>query len=608
MKWLLSLFLFVIGVHAQESNFTFTYEMATHCKEHICQRGYSYDTYYSVDAEDRKNYNSDGVTFEMHIAIQAGSNGHILLSSVAYPDHNDPVYEIVVGGGGNKFTELRRNLKRNAKASSVTVGILSAVELRGFYIRLKDNLIEFSREGATAPIIKYYDVSPLDIKFFSFAAWNGVEAKFLYDCPRPGEGSNETRHSKEIKRRLSDSEQLKEDLLKYRSPNMAPGPNVSVSVHVNITGLKYNAFESKLTTGISLITFWIDENLAWEPSKFNNVSSVSYRQGQIWRPMFQVYNADNLDALKTIGHELIWVYPDGYAIFHSKATIDSWCFTETTIYNSWPHDSYSCSIVIQPWEAHETIFLSILTYDMLRLAFIYQDDLVENEWEVTKITQFIVPAVKWYRMYPRSKVNTTHHGDRLVLNLDFQRKPTNYNIVFYTPLLVLVTFVLMSFWNKPLQMSRVWFYAGATILICIGLCYIEYMMPCHTIPTILVLYITVLGGILLAMLLQVIMMTSVAERLCKTMVMQNLLSAYWFRAVCCLPVIKICRNYNTINEGYSTQDDEDYCEIDQGKSNVEEMQTEANKYCEKEEFAEVVDKILFVVYSVTFAVMLGLHY
>lgn len=127
----------------------------------------------------------------------------------------------VVGGGGNKFTELRRNLKRNAKASSVTVGVLSTVEMRGFYIRIKDSkdliqlnnsshqtqstsvamskhditscfflldLIEFGREGAELPIIKYYDIDPLEIKYFSFAAWNGVEAKFLYDCPIPGEG------------------------------------------------------------------------------------------------------------------------------------------------------------------------------------------------------------------------------------------------------------------------------------------------------------------------------------------------------------------------------------------------------------------------------------
>lgn len=45
------------------------------------------------------------------------------------------------------------------------------------------------------------------------------------------------------------------------------------------------------------------------------------------------FSSDNLDALKTIGHEQIWLYPDGTALFHSKATIDTWCFVETSIYN-----------------------------------------------------------------------------------------------------------------------------------------------------------------------------------------------------------------------------------------------------------------------------------
>ena len=44
----------------------------------------------------------------------------------------------VVGGGGNKFTELRGNLKRNARASAKTVGILSPIEFRAFYIKITE--------------------------------------------------------------------------------------------------------------------------------------------------------------------------------------------------------------------------------------------------------------------------------------------------------------------------------------------------------------------------------------------------------------------------------------------------------------------------------------
>lgn len=69
--------------------------MALLCKEHLCQHGYSYEVFYQVDAEDRKVVRSDpSIVYEMHIAILAASNGHILLSTVPNPETTDPVYEI----------------------------------------------------------------------------------------------------------------------------------------------------------------------------------------------------------------------------------------------------------------------------------------------------------------------------------------------------------------------------------------------------------------------------------------------------------------------------------------------------------------------------------
>lgn len=69
--------------------------VATLCKEHLCQHGYSYEVFYQVNAEDRKMARSDpSIVYEMHIAILAASNGHILLSTVPKPDITDPVYEI----------------------------------------------------------------------------------------------------------------------------------------------------------------------------------------------------------------------------------------------------------------------------------------------------------------------------------------------------------------------------------------------------------------------------------------------------------------------------------------------------------------------------------
>lgn len=50
-------------------------------------------------------------------------------------------------------------------------------------IYLFTGVIEFGLENSSLPTISYNDDDPLNINYFSFASWKGVEAKFLYDCP-----------------------------------------------------------------------------------------------------------------------------------------------------------------------------------------------------------------------------------------------------------------------------------------------------------------------------------------------------------------------------------------------------------------------------------------
>ncbi|CAK1547717.1 unnamed protein product [Leptosia nina] len=607
MKWLFVLCLLLLCGEAL-SNFTFTYDMAMRCKEYLCQHGYSYKTYFRTDAVDRKQAKTDSsVVFEMHLAILAASNGHILLSSVPSPS-SDPVYEIVIGGGANKFTELRRNLRRNAKASAKTLGVLSPVEFRAFYIRIsEDGLIEFGKEGDPLPILTYMDLDPIPVKYFSFAAWNGVEAKFLYDCPLPssnasGDANEVTPNSVPVDPKLSNSDKLKRTLLMGRDPAIPPSPEVAVSLGVRINSISYDAFESKLTTGVSVVMNWTDESMAWDLNKFNNVTSLNFRQGQIWSPAFYTFNSDSVNMLDAKNPELITMINTGVATYHMQTTINTWCFDYVTTITKWPRDEYHCAIVIEPWQVHEKISLKRLDQTSSAMkAFEQLDEVIQNVWE-TSSSQYIVSATSWNQMYA-SDDNSTHQSDRLVIKVGIKRRATAYNIVFYTPLLVLVTFVLMSFWTEPLNLNRVWFYASCTIIICMGLCYIDYLVPCHTVPTILILYTTVLGGVLFALLMQVALMTSLGERFCRTIVMQNVLTAQWFRSLFCLPPLKDCRVYDAINEGYLPQEDE----IPTTR-NVEQMEKEEVPNSEQREIAEVFDKTMFTIYSVAFAVMLGLHF
>lgn len=611
--------LIFVWIKSADANFVYTKNMASRCKEHISQHGYSYDTFYEIQTDTRATKDPDK-SFEMHLAIQASSNGHILLSPVSRPGSADPVYEIVVGGGANTFTELRRNLRRNAKTSSKTHGILSNMELRGFYIKIsKEGLIAFGREGEILPIISFYDVDPLDIKYMSFASWNGVEAKFLYDCPLPGGETNDNDtttviNSKEVARKLTPSEQIKKELLQGRITSLPPERSVDIQIGVVITSARYDAFESKMIAGLAFVTSWTDKSMTWDPNKIKdaNISKLYFRPNQIWRPTFLVFNSDDVNPLDAKNPGLISMNNNGDATFHFRATVESWCVMYTTTLNKWPHDEYICSIVIQPWEPHEQIKMELLNPKDLKMQIFSDiDTIVRNEWQV-RWDQHVLPSLKWNKLYPSTN-NETNQSDKFVITLKLKRTATSHIIVFYTPLLVLITFVLLSFWSEPLKMSRVWLYTGCITVVCMGLCYVDYLMPCHTVPSILILYITVLAGVLFALLLQVTLMTELAKTICDTRLIQTILTSPHFRFIFFLPPIKTCKNYSTLNDGYSHDDGDSGIIVTPRNGNVEEMQsdnptTTTTTYGQSAELAEAFDKLLFFVYTIAFSIIWVIHF
>lgn len=592
-------------------NFTYSYKDAMRCKEHICRHGYSYETFYRVDANEMRSINVDPHSvFEMHIAIQAASNGHIVLSEIPNPGVSDPVYEIVVGGGGNKFTELRRNLRRNAKSSVTTPQILSPIELRGFYIKIsEDGLVEFGREGQVLPLISFNDVDPLSVKYFSFAAWNGVEAKFLYDCPIPGDTSIEdipNSHPEEPK--LTPTDKLKRTLLMGRLPSVPPNPVMEVKLGFKLTSFRYNTLDSKLTTTAAVVVSWEDDSMAWNPDKFNGTTNIKLRQGQIWKPSFYVLNSDGYGAMDSTNPDTISLASSGEATLHFQTQTQNYCFDTTTTYSRWPHDVYQCLIVIEPWEAHENIKIEILDETDARFEMFSDiDTVIHNEWQIMT-EQVTLDSAMWNEIIDlinSEEVLTTHLSDKMIITVDLAKNPDLYNLVFYVPMLVLNTFVLISFWTEPLTMSRIWFYVACVVSICFGLCYIDYLIPIHAIPTIMVLYVTVLFGLMTAVMANVLLISNFGEALGKSSAMKQVLTCGVVRAVFCLPSMK-----KAANGDYSVQEDDDSSYTVDSREGVEEMERSDKeiKYGDKAELAVVVDKILFVVYLTVFVGMLAAHY
>lgn len=73
----------------------------------------------------------------------ASSDAHILLAPSSNVEKEDPVYEIVIGAGGNTFCDIRRMQKFAVKATVRMKDLLSALDLQSFWIHISQGGYNF---------------------------------------------------------------------------------------------------------------------------------------------------------------------------------------------------------------------------------------------------------------------------------------------------------------------------------------------------------------------------------------------------------------------------------------------------------------------------------
>lgn len=67
-----------------------------------------------------------------------------------------------------------------------------------------------------------------------------------------------TPDSKAVEPKMSNSDKLRRTLLLGKDPAVPPGPEVTVTLGVKVTSVSYDAFTSKLTTGLSILRVSFD--------------------------------------------------------------------------------------------------------------------------------------------------------------------------------------------------------------------------------------------------------------------------------------------------------------------------------------------------------------
>ncbi|XP_026470701.1 acetylcholine receptor subunit beta-type lev-1-like [Ctenocephalides felis] len=344
----------------------------------------------------------------MHIGVLAKADAHILFTEHPNANAVNPVYEIVLGAGGNSYSEIRRALRKNGIKSVRTTNLLSAIRYTVFWVKISsDGSIEVGREGEDLPFMATKDPNPLNIKYFSLSSWGSSKASWLYDCPDPYGLASDT-NSMQVR---PIREQLSANLLKNYDTNMIPV--------VSDERKQINAHHS-----------WIDNRLLWNPDDYNNLTVIKFNARDIWQPPLYLLNAARSSGSDILENSLLEATYKGVVSWNVPVHYQSWCNLGEGI-TSWPNDKHICEIKLAAWSSHHESPV------YFGFSFELTKDHSTTDWLVTS-------AFARNAMYNVTDITTR----ATIINLELRRKTNVFNILFRAPFIASLILNMLSLWMK----------------------------------------------------------------------------------------------------------------------------------------------------------------
>ncbi|XP_031774382.1 uncharacterized protein LOC100869921 isoform X4 [Apis florea] len=138
----------------------------------------------ALSTEDKLEYNFYPVASgQLQFRIKAPNDAHIALTTG--PQEGEPMYEVFIGGWSNSKSVIRKNRTKPDVAEVDTPGILSADEMRGFWIRWNDGVLSVGKEGEPSAFLTYADPEPFGIGYFGVCTGWGASGEWLIEDVNP---------------------------------------------------------------------------------------------------------------------------------------------------------------------------------------------------------------------------------------------------------------------------------------------------------------------------------------------------------------------------------------------------------------------------------------
>ncbi|KAJ8942194.1 hypothetical protein NQ314_010134, partial [Rhamnusium bicolor] len=163
-----------------------------------------------------------------------------------------------------------------------------------------DGDIAVGKEGEELPFISWVDPDPLPLK--------------------------------EIKKPLTQTERVRQDLLNHYNPYVRPVKNVSTVTTVSMA-LHINYIQLS----------WHDEKLKWDPAEYGDLETLHIFRREIWQPDLVLFNAvgDGRDILKD---SMMVAHSTGLIEWNPAIYLKAWC--DANDMGNWPRDLHKCNLIL----------------------------------------------------------------------------------------------------------------------------------------------------------------------------------------------------------------------------------------------------------------------
>ncbi|XP_064613958.1 neuronal acetylcholine receptor subunit alpha-10-like [Liolophura sinensis] len=133
-----------------------------------------------------------------------------------------------------------------------------------------------------------------------------------------------------------------------------------------------------LTTNCWLNQAWIDENLKWDPGKYDNIKVVRLPHSDIWKPDVLLYNNADVSSYMSSISTNVMVSHDGNVTWLSMIIFKSSCMIDVKyfpfdeqkcnmLFASWTYDGYQLNLTMNSHKGDISNYIESSEWDLLNL-------------------------------------------------------------------------------------------------------------------------------------------------------------------------------------------------------------------------------------------------